>query len=219
MKTLIRIPMAIRYNGTIPERVQIAADNDGEIHLYASLKTKPADVKQWKEPPHLVLANLLVGKDGLPDLRALEKFTRTYGLLEGYELFSHVDKWIVDPKSIRAQQNFLRGAWERKGNYLTALKLEREVHAPAISETKLSFEGSEAHLQIGKLWSLIVLLFQYDHSTGRAQICAVKDCPRNRYFLQDRRGQKFCSHPCAVLSNMRKIRALEKSRKRGRRKR
>lgn len=43
------------------------------------------------------------------------------------------------------------------------------------------------------LWSLI-------------RMCENPDCP-TPYFLEARKGQKYCSHKCAVLINVRRFRA------------
>lgn len=70
----------------------------------------------------------------------------------------------------------------------------------------IEHEGSIRGLFIINLANLFDAIFEDLHCT--AKICANPDCP-HPYFLQKRKGQIYCSHPCAVLINVRRFRERE----------
>jgi hypothetical protein len=63
-------------------------------------------------------------------------------------------------------------------------------------------------IAVHDLWDLARLLFLRDFAAGRTKVCANEDCG-SRYFLEQRKGQKFCSHNCAVLINVRRFRSRQ----------
>lgn len=193
----------IRYYGEIPDRVWIAKDAGNVERLYASPDTQPADPAKWKEPPHFALANLLSDKEsGLFDLKAAEKFTRTYGVLAEYP---GGEQRMIDHVKIRGLQELIQRAW--RGELGKIDEIEMDNIAP---ETELFAMRDGIELRVSDLWTLIRILFLQDYATGRARVCVITDCPRTPYFLQARRGQRFCSHPCAVLENVRRFRGAQR---------
>jgi hypothetical protein len=75
--------------------------------------------------------------------------------------------------------------------------------------------AGEMVLETEKLWSYLCYLFLVDYAEKRIGVCDRKDCP-TPYFIRQRRGQRYCSHDCAVLENVRRFRAGKKtSKKRG----
>ena len=221
MRTYYAFDAHVRYYGEVPERVWIENDSKDGFgpQIHASRKARLADVRKWKEPPHLFLANLPVNPStGIADLKALEKFTRTYGLLRSVDdPFIHSKDWIVDPTISFAQRDRLRQAWQGKPEWLASLRAETGDLDFRVA-ANFHFDRDGIELRVRDLWHLILLLFQYDYTTGRARVCAIKDCPRTPFFLQARKGQQFCSHECAILETVRRLRARGKGRKRGGRK-
>lgn len=204
MKSYYATTTRIRYYSTIPDRVWIAKDPDNVERLYASPETQPADPARWREPPHVTLANLLPAKEsGLLDLKAVEKFTRTYGVLGEYP--THGQR-VIDPVKIQGLQGLLQQAW--RGELEELDEIEMYNIAP---ETEISTTRDGIELRVRDLWTLIRILFLRDYGAGRARVCAITDCPRTPYFLQSRKGQMFCSHPCAVLANVRRFREEQRA--------
>ena len=79
-------------------------------------------------------------------------------------------------------------------------------------------KGEGIDIAVVDLWNLTRLLFLRDYSAGRTRVCSNPDCS-SPYFLQQRRGQKYCTHKCAVLMNVRRFREREakvKSQSKGR---
>jgi hypothetical protein len=200
MKSYYAALARIRYYGEIPESVRIAKDTANAERLYASREAQAADPAKWKEPPHFALVNLLLDKHtGLLDLKSVEKFTRTYGLLVGHGQ-------PIDHVQIQGLQELLQRAWRGEPG-----EIEKGDIA---AETEFSPTRDGVEIQVSDLWTLIRILFLCDYAAGRARVCAIADCPRTPYFLQARKGQRFCSHECAVLDNVRRFReARRKARK------
>ncbi len=201
MRSYYAAQARIRYYGAIPDSVWTERDAGNVVRLYASQETLPSDPVsvRWKEPPHVFLANLPLDKEtGLLDLKALAKFTRTYGVLFAHQFRR---QRMIDPVKIQGLQELLQRAW--RGQLEGLDKIEMENIAPEI-EFSATRDGIE--LRVSDLWTLIRILFLRDYAAGRAQVCAITDCPRTPYFLRSRKGQMFCSHPCAVLANVRRFR-------------
>ena len=59
-----------------------------------------------------------------------------------------------------------------------------------------------------ELWNLVRFLFLRDYAAGKTRVCANKDCS-SPHFLERREGQKYCTHKCAVLMNVRRFRERE----------
>lgn len=137
----------------------------------------PKDLARTKEPPHVALANLL------PDEKSLAKFTRTYGVIAGDALHF---------------RDILRKAWEGDRSMLEWMSQRHNRASVYVESSGLRITADDA-------WEGACLLFLLDRQVGRAAKCASPDCPAP-YFLRVRKGQKFCSHRCAVLVSVRKLR-------------
>lgn len=112
------------------------------------------------------------------------------------------------------RQDRLRLAWRGER---TALEILREGVSVADFQVKLGAlggGGDRVLLRTRFLWDYISLIFLIDHDSGRAKVCANRECG-TPYFLQQRTDKEFCSHRCAVtVNNMR--RAEHKRKARGR---
>jgi hypothetical protein len=199
----------IRYYGRLPEHVEqgeryvtgtlpfgVRASDFLASDPFPAFSETPIELGRWREPPHLFLANMPLE---IADLGPTYKFTTRYGFLAG-----HVDvaggSFVVDVPKIAGFQNLIRKAWA--GDETTIGELERDL-AP---EIRLSVRAKEIEIGVGDLWTLTRLLFLRDCGAKKTRVCANPDCPAP-YFLQTRKGQKFCTHRCAVLVNVRRFRA------------
>ena len=158
------------------------------------------------------------GEYELCDLKAVELFVRKYGVLWGRlnEMTYEYDESCTGFSSAQAT---LCRAWRQDKEAMEEVEVQVEHALDARTSIKLG--GVE--LTTENLWSFICVLFLRDYLAGKARICESPDCA-NPYFLEKRRGQKFCSHVCAVRENVRRFRRAELqaqpkkiARKRGRR--
>jgi hypothetical protein len=142
---------------------------------------RPEHFVMGKEPPHVALANLLL------DDKALAAFTRRYGLV------------FVDPAQL---QDLLRKAWRGDKEALEYLTQKNHRASVCIRPDGVSIIADDAG-------TCACLLFLHDCLNGKTAICASPDCPAP-YFLRARKGQKFCSHRCATLISVRRLRERQK---------
>jgi hypothetical protein len=231
MKSYYALQGSIHYYGRLPKTIEIVPDGavmgtPGDVR--GILGDQPIDILRWKDPPHLFLANLPVNDDlggsvRFPDTaireegrKAIASFIRQYGPLymRGYlgenrfhERVSHFTQF----------QRLLREAWQ--GNDAAVRNLEARIEVRG-SRAKcwLSIKEKRVEVHVTDLERFICILFVRDYAIGTAKICANLDCPAP-YFLQQRKGQQFCTHKCAVLINVRRFREREMTQKneRGRR--
>jgi hypothetical protein len=209
MKTYYANQAAIRYYGSLPEHVDqgeryVTATLPFEVRAsdfltsdpYPAPSETPFELSRWREPPHLFLANMPLE---MADLGPTYKLTERYGFLAG-----RVDvagrSFVADVAKIAGLQDLIRKAWA--GDKASIEELERDL-AP---EVRLSVRAKEIEIGVSDLWTLIRLLFLRDCGAKKTRVCASPDCPAP-YFLQTRKGQKFCTHSCAVLVNVRRFRA------------
>ena len=155
----------------------------------------PFNFSRWKDAPHVALANL---RD---DAAAVLRFTRTYGVLERDYKGGPTHIALSDVFQFR---DVLRRAWE--GNHDAFLQMLDNVKA------RLWVVSSGVGIDIEDLRTLIQVMFARDRWDRRTKKCANPDCAAP-YFLAVRKGQKFCSHGCAVLINVRRFRASERKAK------
>lgn len=216
MKTHYDLLTQISYYGLIPSNIRIESEcvtgsldrqffekmgrwlqlGNGEVEWAAK---EPFPVGRWKDPPHVALANL-----HLEDLAAVCKFTRDYGFVtekprEG------TFRYPVSLPELRRRQELVRDAW-LGGEKAKLLAEELELPNPHLS---LHIGDKQSELAVNHLWTLIEILVLRDVAAKNTRICASSDCPA-RFFLPVRRGQKFCSHNCAILVNVRRFRQRQK---------
>jgi hypothetical protein len=204
MKYHYDIQSDIRYYGLIPKDVRSEGGQiTGSVPLIQvgagmqSVSEKPFDYRRWKEPPHVVLANLR-----LDDLGAVTKFTREYGYVAGK---ARDNRYQVDLERLAEQQERVRDAWIGFGHE-NDLAIELMLPSDHLS---LHIAANGGEIAVNHLWTLIQILLLRDIAEERTELCASPDCPA-RYFLPARKGQKFCSHRCSVLVSVRRLRARQK---------
>lgn len=148
---------------------------------------EPFDLSQWKDAPHVSLANL---RD---EPEAVLRFTRTYGVLgQNFE----AKTGTVSVRKVLQLRDWLRRAWEGDTHNFFAV---------AITHPSLVAQPTGMVIAVHDPWTLVQVLFAQDWREKRIRICANPDCPAP-YFRAVRRGQKFCSQKCAVLINVRRFR-------------
>jgi len=198
------ITARLRYYGRLPSSTRIEGYN-----VLGELGPEVADVRRWKDPPHEALANVRrAGEWNLCDPKAIEVFVKRYGLLD-----ARLDNWSsssskFDEESVSFSrfQETLCKAWRQDRDALRDITVQV---ADALDAHNLMNAGS-IELTTENLWSFICALFLRDFQLGKARVCASPDCI-HPYFVQDRKGQKYCSHVCAVRENVRRFRQAEVS--------
>jgi hypothetical protein len=196
----------IRYYGPTAENVRIE-----EGHVYATTGQSVDGAPRWKAP-HEYLANLNLANW---EADRVVRFTLRFGplaprhdpseALPGPEIKAGVPIWI-DTAQFVALQALLREAWGGDGEAL------RNIAEGLTADLDLEARPDGLELVARDLWTLVRLLFLRDRASGKAKLCANADC-ETPYFLLARRGQKFCSHRCAVLINVRRFRKREAERR------
>lgn len=178
----------IRYYRNLP--VLVEAQNERIMVQEAAPAEEPFNLRGWKEPPHVALANLR------PDTDAVAAFTPRYGVLSWYQ----GQPGIVTARDVVRFRDALRQAWEGNKNVLAQMWVDLRA--------RLRVEPTGLEIVVEDLWTLIRLMFLRDWVERRASLCAAcsdEECP-TPYFLAVRKGQKFCSDLCAVRINVRRFR-------------
>jgi len=146
------------------------------------------------------------------DAERIVSFTLRYGPLSPKNLtgsdlehFEPGDPVRIDTAQFVGLQKLLCDAWRGDPK---ALK-EVVIGLTGDLELRLRLEGLE--VAVLDLWVLIRLLFLRDHAKGKTKVCPNPDCP-TPCFLRSRKGQKYCSHRCAVLISVWRFREREAER-------
>jgi hypothetical protein len=186
----------IRYYGPTAEDIRVETG-----HVYATVGKLIDGTPSWRAP-HEYLAGLDLG--GWQADR-IAQFTRRFGPLAPRHATAPKDRiepgdaiWI-DTGNLAGLQELLRAAWRGDGNAL------EEIATGLTADLDLKAQPDRLELVVSDLWTLIRLLFWRDRANGKAKVCANPDC-LTPWFLESRRGQKYCSHSCAVLINVRRFR-------------
>jgi hypothetical protein len=205
MNSYYALEAAIRYYGLIPKDVRVENNHITGSLPYISVgfgvqnaSERPFEFSRWKEPPHVVFANLRLETE---DFGPARKFTRDYGYISGRV---HGDRYWVDLQELKRRQESVRNAWLGFGDE-TDLALDLMLPNRHLS---LSIGPKKSEIAVDNLWTLIQILLLRDIAAQNTEICANPDCPAP-YFLMTRKGQKFCTHKCAVLINVRRFREAQ----------
>lgn len=219
------IQAAVRYYGYAPKEIELAPKRglSGVLDL-----SRPVDTTRWAIPPHLRLANLptyraknmdMGAKNDLRlDDKAAEAFVQRYG-----PIYTRDDVWMDDKRfpagyfredigSIAGAQFLLRAAWTGNTEVIAehfndgTLAQAFTVASFEILQNYAARRSSEVLLETEDLWEYTRYLFLTDYAEQRLAVCDRQDCP-TPYFVQQRKGQRYCSHDCAVLENVRRFRS------------
>lgn len=198
MNCYYHIEMQLRYYGRIPESIRI-----DEHWVCGELGHTIVDVLRWKGPPHEFLANLRRNEEGLCEPQDVEAFVRRYGPLRGLTGVATSD-FAENCHEFARLQEILRGAWRNDGESLEEIETQLEV----LDVRSTTMEAGRFVLATSNLWTFLCFYFMRDFSAGKAKVCESPDC-RNPYFIEQRGGQKYCSHVCAVRENVRRFRRID----------
>ena len=208
VKSYYVIQASLRYYGRLPAATEVIGG-----HVFGTLGHEKANATRWKEPPHERLANLptydtrgaqLVrttkpAVSGLGESKAIEAFVRRHGILFGR--VNETGHFYEDAVRFANAQELLRRAWSGDGAAIR--EIEEQVEDALEAHPSVRAGGIEVATE--NLWSFICVLFLRDQAARKTKLCQNPDCS-NPYFLQQRKGQKYCSHKCAVLMNVRRFR-------------
>ena len=207
MKSYYTATSQIRYYGQVPETVGKTADAvsgtgvrstlfGGNVltqaewtHFLETATEQPFDLSRRKEPVHERLANMTL------DVDSLYVFTKVWGFLD-----AEVDdkgRLVARPQHLEQFQDLLQRAW--RGDTKALSEMAKDVKA------RVDVGAKGIDIAVVDLWNLVRLSFLRDYKAGRTKVCANEDCP-SPYFLEQRKGQKYCTHKCAVLVNVRRFR-------------
>jgi hypothetical protein len=193
---------------TKPEGVEGSAREDEELKVRVALDLISG------EKPGESLTHWLYGDRVEP--KVMMSFLKRYGPLHGPERLKankdSVLNFYEGAQYFGLLRRLLRGAWRGDDNALKSIK--SSLHAKARPE--FIFEGKRAEIVMDDLESFVCLLFLRDLATGKIKLCESPDCP-TPYRLQHRKGDRFCSHECAVLVNVREFRKREAKENKSRR--
>lgn len=208
MKSYYATNTRIRYYGQMPTNVTKFEDGvlvtgikstvfgeDVVADWRAQLETatdEPFDLSRRRETAHESLANMTLDVDGL------YVFTKRWGFLAGES--EKNGRLLSRLRHIGPLQNLLQRAW--KGDPEALAKVAQDVKA------RVDVGTTGVDIAVVDLWNLVRLMFLRDYRASRTKVCGNPDC-HSPYFLQERRGQKYCSHKCAVLMNVRRFRERE----------
>jgi hypothetical protein len=197
----------IRYYGQVPKTVGKAAEAVWGTGVESTLfgenvltraawtdfleaaREQPFDLSRRKEPVHERLANMTL------DVDSIYVFTKAWGFLDAE--VAPDGRLVTQPQHLEQFQDLLQRAW--KGESKALSEIEKDVKA------RVDVGAKGIDIAVVDLWNLVRLSFLRDHKVGRTKVCANKDCP-SPYFLEQRKGQKYCTHKCAVLMNVRRFR-------------
>lgn len=227
---MYNLTTALEYAGILPESVYV---DRGQVWFTEG--NRVADTSRWKQPPHVALANLDLGRPA-----AIADFVKAYGiswmgfnpeeiivsgsgqicnlppsysaedaLLTRIELAgkkTQPAQFHVQGQDLAAFQNPLRLAW--RGDRSAFLKLEKKAIGPFGIR-----KGKQIFIWTADLWKFTALLFLIDHADKRTRICARTECDAP-YFVQRRKDQLFCSHRCASFTSVDVFRERQRARRR-----
>jgi hypothetical protein len=196
----LNVDRAFQYCGLSPESVLVG--DDGSIS--GTLGSGLVNVKAWKMPPHVALANLNLNP------QAIASFVRKYGVLEG-TIKTVVESahgasplsFTVNTNFVREAQSILRLAW--RGDRSALLQVEDVLKQINLQVAPSLVRREEIVLKTSDLWKYLCFAFSIDYIDGKTKTCTNPDC-EHPYFVQKRKDQQFCSHRCAVLINVQRYR-------------
>ena len=215
----------LKYDGRAPKGID--GDVDGVIS--GRLGTNSIDIRRWKQPPHVALANLQTN-----DSRAVFALIRTYGVLgkvtRGWtqevknlpsaqrlkpeDVFGASDaslavaggvseeQFSLTPMELQKIGGDLRLAW--RGDLVSINQIERTVQTE-FQFRILSIHRGQPVFATRDLSKFLFLLFLIDYQQGKTKICANAACA-SPYFVQQRKDQQYCTRRCAVLINVQRFR-------------
>jgi hypothetical protein len=161
-----------------------------ESALQDRIDTVRANVADWSDPPHVEFANCT-----LKSPEDVKRFVEIHGF--GLSMVADPGLRFLPPKAItvtvkrlRQDQTFLRESWGQTEQ--TQPLKDSFMWRP----DDVDFTNGKPRIRITDIWDYILVLFLIDLSAGRLRVCANPGCTTLKYFVKERRNQKFCSVQC-----------------------
>jgi hypothetical protein len=182
-----------------------------------------ADVREWKNEPHVFLANLgyiAERQSGVASDAEVEMFTARYGQLDVIQGqgaatqqpaprdASEAAKRVLAPShpeapfwvsldEFRLAQTELRDAWQKRdaGLFTDPRNVDKSL-GYGLHAITWQVRGNHVEMITASCHDYMGILLARDIADDRTRICQRPKCP-TPYFVANRRDQKFCSHKCA----------------------
>jgi hypothetical protein len=162
------------------------------------------------------------------DLKSIVHFMDRYGAPIVPRSRDMSDIYEVDPTEVAEMQFVLRSAWHGDAEALNLIAegdqeynefakyIEAKARAQGVERTRTNIplgpidvkpvaRRGGMKLVFTELWSLARWLFLVDYWNDRIGICSNKSC-FTPYFILKRKGQRYCSHDCAMVMASRRYR-------------
>lgn len=155
-----------------------------------------ADPKQWPDPPHVEFANCAF--DSPEDLK---RFVETYGfglnmIFDPRLPFAPPKAPTINVERLKQDQKTLRDTWG-KTKHARVFK-DHFLWSP----DDIDVINGRPRIITSDIWDYISALYMIDLSAGRLKVCHYPDCRQLKYFVKERRNQKFCSTTCKNAFNI-----------------
>jgi hypothetical protein len=171
--------------------------------LRSAFGTKLPDAASWKEPSHLVLANLGYKpalRTGFASESEMLRFVKEYGPPgvspadtgepgDEFEISIHLFHWT---------QTQLREAWQKRDHrlFVDPEKFKSATGYEHMFRVNWDVRRGMLEMRLASWYDYVAILLTRDIAEKRARVCLNPECPAP-YFIAGRRDAKFCSHGCA----------------------
>jgi hypothetical protein len=185
------------------------------------LASEIVDAAVWRDPPHVVLANLGYVPGSTyrpPDEKEVRLFLTRYGPL-GFGIgvgdvstvrtagVSEPEGTDYSLESFYSVQRRLRRAWEAGEAQLFTDPLGGDVRYWPLD---VKVQRGRLVIETKSCLDYMGLLLARDIAEGHAKRCESETTCSTPYFIAQRSDAIYCSHPCAVLMNVKRWRASER---------
>jgi hypothetical protein len=187
------------FMGTYPGYIEVDIRNRELKNRKSKVDVsgRPVDLNEWAEPPHVEFANC-----DFKTAEDVKRFVDDYGvsflMCDYTRSVKETGQSEMNPiTTVERMQTFqwcLRNAWRGDDDALRIVKW----WAP----TRVDFANGKPHTISEDIWEYMCALFLADHSDNRIRICENPQCKLLKYFIANRRDQKFCSDTCRNTVNV-----------------
>jgi hypothetical protein len=171
---IVRDYASIEFRGTLPRAATVVPDG-----VKVDSGKRGIQINGWKWPPHVAFANR-----SFKTLQDAKRFVEEYGFSYAWTRGFKLDETILDLRKIQKEQEKLRGLWGKAGTEY------------ALSSAEIHFINGKPKITLSDIRKYTNAFFLIDASAGRLAVCAWPDCPELKYFVKERRDQRFCSRSC-----------------------
>ena len=177
--------------------------------VLGTVGTDLANPMRWKEPPHVILANLGYTPSqpgGVATIEEVRRFVKKVGPVAKFSQGPEAgNQFEINVELFGYMQDSLRNAWLLKD----ARRLWLQRGFENLDNFPVSWATGGIELRPADCWTYIRLLLMRDLIEKRARVCANQSCPAP-YFIARRNNQKFCEWKCANVVAQRDFRKRRK---------